>query len=74
MSNIGWNEYGSPLQLKFFGSQTMCRQPLPAPAVIVPVWPVVWSAISTKKPSGVSCIETRDLVAGAHQQDVATSA
>src|SRR5262245_43616561 len=64
VSNMGWNEYGSPLQLKFLGSQTMCRQPLPAPAVIVPVSPVVWSAISTKKPWGVSCIETRTWALG----------
>src|SRR5579859_732574 len=43
------------------GSKPTWAKPLAGPAVIEPVWCVVWSLMTTWKPLGVSCIVTTSL-------------
>src|SRR5690349_610190 len=50
---IGRYVYGSPLHVKFTGSQRMCRKPFAALATMNPVWCVVRSSIRFSNPARV---------------------
>src|SRR5580700_3792764 len=51
---IGWKLYGRAVQLVPVGSYLTWAKPLAAPAVIVPVCPLVRSLMATRNPPGVS--------------------
>src|SRR3954470_4627474 len=55
---MGWNAYGSAVQLVPVGSNLTCAKPLAGLAVIDPNAPVVRSRISTVRPLRVSCSVT----------------
>src|SRR5215469_7544813 len=58
---IGWKLYGMLTQLVPVGSYWTWPKPLAALAVMDPVAPVVWSAMTARSPFGVSPRETLSL-------------